>query len=492
MALDALVIRNLTKEIADAVIGGRIDKIHQPEKDEIVLHIRTYENNYKIVISAGTAHPRLHFTSANKKNPISAPLFCMLLRKHLGSGKIVNIYQSGFERIVFFDIESYDELGELSVKHLIVEIMGRHSNIILANSDMKIIDCIKRIDFSVSSVRQVLPGLTYELPPVQGKIPLTEFSGELNASAVGDEPASRLLMNNISGISPLTAREIIYSAYKTANLKISEIKDFSALEKAIFEYSEKVKNNEFKPCMIKDNKANKILDFSSVDIHQYDGFAEVIYKDSMSEILDMFYTSRDALERMKQKSADISKLLHTLAERAYKKRLILAKTVDDAKNKEKYKINGDLIMANLYSVEKNAKSVEVSNYFEESCPTVKIELDPQLSALQNAQRYYKKYQKAKTAEVEAAIQANQNDETIEYLESTIVSLDNCKSEADINAIRAELEELGYIKKRNTSTRKSTTKPTETMPPTPLPLSPAQSGIPSGVPLTPGEIVVTPY
>ena len=445
MALDAPAIKCLAEEICKKASNGRIDKIHQPEKDEIVLHIRTFTDSFRLVLSAGSSHPRIHFTETRKQNPLSAPLFCMLLRKHLGSGKITDVRQKDFERIIIMDIESYDELGDLTVKHLITEIMGRHSNIILTDSSMKIIDCIKHVDITVSSVRQVLPGMTYEFPPLQDKTPLTEFEGKLPALNPGTM-LSKALLGIISGISPLTAREIIYDAYGVADMHTAEVTDVSPLEKSLLRMKQKVLDSDFSPCIIKDDSAVKMIDFSAVDIKQYEGLMNVQKFPLMNDVTDRFYSGRDALERMKQKSADITKLLHTLLERCYKKKIILTQTLKDAENKEKHKIYGDLITSNMYSVEENAKSVTVVDFYDPECKTVTIPLDPALTPSQNAQRYYKKYSKAKTAETEAAQQLELNRIQAEYLESTLAAVENCTGEADINAIRHELAIEGFLKK----------------------------------------------
>ncbi len=446
MALDALGVRCLTKEINSLVEDGRIDKIHQPEKDEITLGIRTRNGNYTLVLSAGSANPRVHFTDKKKQNPISAPLFCMLLRKHLSGAKIKAVRQVGFERIIVIDAQSYDELGDLTTKHLIIEIMGRHSNIILTNDQMRIIDSVKHVDITVSSVRQVLPGITYEPPPLQDKIPLSEYTGQELELPVG--MLSKALISTISGISPLTAREIIYEAFGLADMHTGELKEKEKLYGAIVSFRKKMEDGEFSPCIIKDTSAKKIVDFSCVNIKQYEGLMEITVYESMNKLLDSFYSERDALERMKQKSADITKLLHTLLERAYKKRLILEGTINDAKNKDTYKMYGDLLTANVYAIEPGAKFAELDNFYDPDYKRVKINLDDGLTAAENAQRYYKKYSKSKTAEIEATAQQQENDYKTEYLESTLASLDNCTCEEDINAIREELAREGYLKKNH--------------------------------------------
>lgn len=450
MAFDAVTVRCLTQELCEKLINGRIDKIHQPEKDEITINIRTLTDSYKLVLSASSAHPRVHFTNVSKKNPITAPMFCMLLRKHLGSGKITAIEQVGFERIIKFSIESYDELGDLTTKYLFVEIMGRHSNIILTNRDMKIIDCIKHIDFTISSVRQLLPGLDYVSPPPQDKTDLINIEETVQIDFSSPvQTVDKAILSSVAGISPLTAREIVYRAFGRTDIKNAELTD-SGRNKILYEVvrlAKAVQSCDFAPCMIINASSGKLMDFSSTPIKQYESMAEIRYFDSVSDLLDSFYKTRDMHERMRQKSADLVKLLSNNIERVSKKLVILNKTLSDSENKDKYKIYGDLLMANLYNMEQGQKNIEVQNYYEEDAPMIKITLDPQLTPSQNAQKYYKKYNKAKTAEVEAAKQIENAKNDLEYLESTLAAVETADSEVDLNAIRAELIAEGYLNRK---------------------------------------------
>ena len=448
MAFDAVAVRCLVKDLKDKLINSRIDKIHQPEKDEITINLRTMTDNFKLVLSASPAHPRVHFTNVSKKNPISAPMFCMLLRKHIGSGKITDIEQIGFERIIKFSIESYDELGDLTTKYLIVEIMGRHSNIILTNQDMRILDCIKHIDFTVSSVRQLLPGLDYVSPPVQDKTDLTEISETANIDFSSPiQTADKAILSAIAGISPLTSREIVYRAFGRTDVKCSELTD-NGRNKLLYEtvkLAKDVQQNNFSPCMIINSASGKLMEFSATPITQYESLAEIKEFDDISVLLDTFYRTRDMHERMRQKSADLVKLLNNNIERVSKKLGILNKTLADSENK--YKIYGDLLMANLYNMKNGQSSVEVIDYYKEDSPTVKIPLSPQLSPSQNAQKYYKRYNKAKNAEIEAAKQIENAKNDLEYLESTLAAIETSDTESDLNAIRAELIAEGYLNRK---------------------------------------------
>ncbi len=459
MALDAVCMRGIAKELSGKIINGRIDKIHQPENDEIVIHIRTYEENFRLVISANSAHPRIHFTERTKKNPMTAPMFCMLLRKHIGSGKITAVEQIGFERIIKISVESYDELGDLTVKHIIAEIMGRNSNIILVNDEMKIIDSIKRVDFTVSSVRQVLPGLKYELPPQQDKVPLINIDAGTSFDFSKPQTVDKIIMNTVSGISPMTAREIVYSVFGTTDISAPELNlnKQSAVKAELMRFAENVKNDNLEPCIIKDRVTGKMIDFSAIDIKQYQNMAQVMKTDSFSKALDDFYYLRDLHERMRQKSADLVKLLNNAAERASKKINILTRTLHDAENKELYKIKGELITSNLYRINDGDKELNAENYYDDM-KLIKIALDPSMSPSGNAQRYFKKYNKAKTAEKEAAKQIETARASLEYIESTLAAVENAENESDLNEIRAELVSEGYLKRRTVQKKKKESAP----------------------------------
>jgi len=453
MAFDTICVKKITEELSETIIGGRIDKVHQPEKDELMIGIRTFDGNFKLVLSASANNARVHFSDFSKENPKTPPMFCMLLRKHLSSGKIVKVSQPGFERIIEIDVESYNDLGDLTIKHLICEIMGRNSNIILCAEDYRIIDSAKHVDMTVSSVRQILPGIRYEAPPAQDKVPILDpdkvrdIDLDFSNAASGCDKA---IMSRISGISPAVSREIVHLAVGTNSLVCGELSETDKIQikNELVKFSE---NMEFSPCIILD-PTGKPLDFSATAITHYGGNYRVEYFDSMSDVVCRFYKERDQKDRMRQKSADLLKLLNTNLERLAKKLVIQEKTLKDAENKERYKIFGDLLTANLYMIPKGAHKVTVSNYYEPDCPEVEIELSPTLSAPQNAQRYYKLFTKLKNAEVEMEKQRLATITEIDYLESTLCALENATSEADLNLIRSELSEEGYIKRTKNGKR----------------------------------------
>lgn len=456
MAFDTICVKKTVEELNSAILGGRIDKIHQPEKDELTIFVRSLSGNKKLVISASANNARIHFTNSAKENPQTPPMFCMLLRKHIGGGKIVRITQVDFERIIEIDIESYNDLGDLTTKHLICEIMGRNSNIILCHDDYTIIDSAKRVDFTQSSVRQILPGAKYVSPPAQNKTAILSkkiADVKLDFSKEGARP-EKAIMEAVSGISPVTASEIVFKGLGTTAKVCGELSDddMTNIKKELLRFAE---NIEYKPCIIFDAN-EKPIDFSATEILQYGSFCRVKYFDTISDVVESFYLERDKKERMRQKSADLVRLLSNNLERCTKKLVIQEKTLRDAENKEKYKIYGDLLTANLYRIADGANSALVSNYYEESCPEVEIELSPMLSAAKNAQRYYKLYQKLKNAEIEVEKQRNICLADIEYLESTLAAVENSVLESDLNAIRAELSEQGYIKHRKNDRKEQKT------------------------------------
>ena len=454
MALDAVAVKALVAEL-QCLVGGRVDKVHQPERDEIAIGVRTYDESFRLLISASPAHPRIHLSTHSKSNPKTAPLFCMLLRKHLASGRITAITQVGFERIVKVSVESYDELGDYTEKSLYVEIMGRHSNVILVNNEGRIIDSIKRIDESMSSVREILPGGVYELPPIQSKTALADWETENDLEFLGTQKVDKAIISQIAGISPLTAREMVYNVFGTTDVLSDAVNTnrYAMLKLEINKLKSRTENNDFEPCMIEDTQTGKLVEFSAIPIEQYETLAKVVKYESMSELVDEFYYKRDVNERMRQKTADLVKLLNNHRERIAKKMAILRSTLSDAEKMDTYREYGDLITANIYRIQEGHKSVELENYFDQNMKTVKITLDPSLSPSQNAQKYYKKYNKSKTALKEAQKQLEQSAEELEYIESTLAMVETADRLEDISVIRRELANEGYIKRSTNAQKK---------------------------------------
>ncbi len=446
MSFDGFVTNSIVRELKSKISDGKINQIHQPERDEIVIGIRTYEKNYKLLLSASASNPRVHLTESKKENPITAPLFCMILRKHLVGGKIVSVSQEGFDRVIKIGIESYTELGDLTVKTLVVEIMNRHSNIILVGSDGKIIDSVKHIDLTVSAVRQVLPGFPYELPPAQNKINPEDCSFEevlsalMNASK--DKSADKVLVEIFSGVSPLVSREILYRFCGEMQKMMSEI-DTRSYAEFVFSFFSEIKNGEVTPCIVYDTDKKPIA-FSCVNLTQYGG--NITETDGISKAVDGFYLERGIHEHIVQRSAHIVKIINNNIERCRKKLAIHSENLKKSQNREKYKIYGDLLTANMYRLEGGTDKAEVENYYENPPTAVTITLKPDLSVSANAQRYYKLYQKAKTTEIYANEQIREAEEELYYLETVLESVNKAENASDVSEIKDELADGGYIPK----------------------------------------------
>jgi len=451
MAFDGIVVHAIAKELNDVLKDGRIDKIHQPEKDTVTINIRTRSGAFRLLLCANPSCARVHLTSGNMENPMSPPMFCMLMRKHIGSGKITKVEQPDFERVIRIHIESYDEMGFLSEKILVCELMGKHSNIILLNKDLKIIDSVYHIDFTVSSVRQILPGLIYTLPPSQNKSnPLLSSKEDIKAMLTKSSvPLFKELMDTYSGISPLMSREAVFRACQNTDMTGEEA-DNEMIDKTAYIFSKMIENTvsgEYSPCIASDNTTGKLLDFNALDITQFENMAQLTKYDSVNEAAEAFYQKKSAMYSLKQKSGDLMKFVNNNIDRCQKKLQIQNETLEKAKNKDKYKIFGDLITANIYRITEGMKHIECENFYTENNEKIKIPLKEDLSPSKNAQNYYKKYNKEKTAQEETLKQRELNLKEIDYLESVKESIELAESGSEISMIREELTEGGYLKRR---------------------------------------------
>ncbi len=465
MPFDGLVINAMTQELCEKIVNSRIDKIHQPEKDEILLKLRGTKNaNTKLLLCVNNSHPYITLSDHKKENPLSPPMFCMLLRKHIGGGKIVDIKQLDFERIIIFSIESYDELGNLNIKKLIVEIMGKHSNIVLVDSnDNKIIDSIKRIPLGISRKRQLLPGLTYEYPPSQNKINVydigyTEFYNKMMENPKGTK-VYKAVYKSFQGISPIFSKNLCFINNIDIDTTISENNE-SLLEKlwlSIQNYRDNIiKTNNYSPNIVIDGTDDSLVDFSSVnlDIYETPRFIKKNF-DSICETIKTYYLEKIKYERIKQKSSNLIKIINTRLDRLYLKIQKQSQELIDAKNADKYKLYGELILSNLHKISKGMSEVTVENYYEEGLPSITIPLDIRLTGPENSQKYYKKYNKLKTAIEKISEQINETKNEVNYLENVLVSLKNTDDITNIDAIKEELIEQKIIKKR--PVKKSNTK-----------------------------------
>lgn len=468
MALDGLVIHSIVDELHSKLLGGKIDKVYQPENDEVVLHIRNNKQNFKLVLSASASNPRVYLANDYKKeNPINAPMFCMLFRKHIQGGNIVNVSQVGFERIIKISVESFDELKEKTTKDIIVEIMGRHSNIILTHSlDNKIIDSAKRIPPSISRVRQLLPGLTYDLPPEQNKLnPLNDISLQDFTNTLKDFQGNifKSIYSKFLGISPIIAKEICFRAKvdeKTDTIDCSD-EIFNLIYIEFLNLFKNIKSNNYTPCMFIDESIDRVIDFSCVNINLFSTLSSV-KDDSMSKILEDYYKTKDIKDRIHQRSSDLRKSISIKLDRLYNKLKKQNEELLESENADSYKVSGELITSYIYMIEKGMESVEVDNFYDPEYKSVKIKLNKNLTPSENAQKYFKKYAKMKTAKVEINNQIKISEEEIHYLENILLSIENCENLAELLDIREELGKVGYLKSQNKSKKetKLTTKPHE--------------------------------
>ena len=451
MALDGLVIHSLVDELSSKLLGGKIDKVHQPEEDEIVLYIRNNKENYKLVLSCSSSNPRVYIANDYKKeNPKKAPMFCMLFRKYIQSGNIVNISQVGFERIIKISVDSLDELKEKTTKNIYIEIMGRHSNIILThNADNKIIDSAKRIPTSVSRARQILPGLTYELPPSQEKLnPLNNISEDEFTKALSsyNGPLFKSIYSKFLGISPIVSKEVCFRANLNENSNICELSNnkLNTLYKEFNSLFNDIRNNNYSPCIVLNEKIDKVIDFSCINLSLYNEL-KFITKESMSSILEDYYKTKDIKDRIHQRTSDLRKSISIKLERLYHKQQKQEQELKEAENADEYKLKGELLTAYIYMIQKGMKDIEVQNFYDPNYENITINLKENLTPSENSQRYFKKYNKLKTAKKEITSQMDISKEEIDYLENILLNIDNCENLAELQDIKDELISLGYAK-----------------------------------------------
>lgn len=452
MSLDGIVTKSIVYELNNEIVDGRVEKVYQPEEDEILLNIRNNGKSYKLLMSASSNNPRIYLTSNVKSNPIKPPMFCMLLRKHLQGSRITGVSQTSMDRIIHIDLEGYDELGVLSTKTLTIEIMGRHSNIILYEKETKkILDSIKRITLDVSSVRQVMPGVTYILPPSQNKLnPLLISKDNLKQEMENANEGTlvfKFIYKTYLGLSPLIAREICYRARVNESTTIGALtsKEANDIIEAFCNLVKDISDNKYHPTLIIDEKKCKVQAFSVINIHQYDDLTKQYYH-TISQVLEEYFLTRDRLDRINQKSTNMRKLISTKLDRAVNKLAKQKQELLNAEEREIYKVYGDLITANIYRIEKGIEEIELENFYSENLDKIKIKLKINLSPSQNAQKYYKRYNKLKNAYEFVSKEITKTEKEINYLEHILVNFDNCRTVEEMEEIREELIDEGYVKK----------------------------------------------
>jgi len=449
MAFDAGMLACVIAEIRQKSLGARVEKVFQPERDEIVLQMRSLEGGKRLLINAGSNNPRLSFTTEQKENPAAPPMLCMLLRKHLQGAKLTDVYQAGFERVAILAFETRDEMGFSCTRYLVAEVMGKYSNLIFANGDWKVMAALRTVDFSTSSLRQVLPGMTYELPPKQDKNNPIELEPEafsaLLAAAPADRPADKWISTTFLGISASVAREIVYRCAGSTDAPIG-VCDPERLREVFFSVVNAVKNSDFSPCMVLDS-GKKPIEYAFCELTQYGSSFELQHFESAGQLLDAFFHTRDREQHIKQRAADILRILTNADARIRKKLALQRAELADCERGEEYKKFADLITANLYQLTRGmtrAELIDYEDYREDGTfGTVAVTLDSRLSPAANAQRYYKRYNKSKTARVELTRQIGLGESELAYIDSVFDSLAHAETAADLAEIRDELYRSGY-------------------------------------------------
>ena len=449
MALDGAFLRHLKKEITDRALGARVDKIYQPNKEELVFLLRTRQEAFKLLLSARANSPRIHFTQYAPENPKVPPMLCMLLRKRLSGAKLVEVRQPGLERLLYLDFDAANELGDKVRLSLVIEIMGKYSNIILVDGQGKIVDALKRVDEEMSSQRLVQPGLAYELPPAQNKPCMLECQPEEIVEAIVHQPKNQSLnkgiLNALQGLSPVVCREIEHQVGRGQELFTRDLTQEQRERLRFFleRLFTTVRDTAGEPYMVTKIKG-KPMEFSFLNIVQYGTLASVSRWEDFSSLLDEFYEERDRQDRMRVKAQDLLRLLANASERLSRKINLQRGELARSEDREHLRVCGDLINANLYLIERGSAFADLENFYDEN-RLMRVKLDPALNATQNAQKYYKEYRKAKTAQQVLGEQIAQAEQELLYVDSVFDCLSRAQSESELNEIRQELREEGYLK-----------------------------------------------
>ena len=449
MALDGFVISNLVHELNEKLYNGRISKIAQPESDELLFTIKSNQGQFRLAVSASASLPFVYLTEQNKPSPLTAPNFCMVLRKHIANGRITRIYQPQMERIIHFEVEHLDEMGDLCTKTLIVELMGKHSNIIFCNQNGVIIDSIKRVSAMMSSVREVLPGREYCIPATQEEkfnpLEVTEASF-MDVVMKKPLPITKALYASLTGFSPLMASELCHRASIDGDMPTDSLNEDG--KKHLYNHftwlMEDVKNAAYQPNIVYNGK--EPIDFSCFTLSQFEDYTAQTF-DSVSAVLEQYYANKNQFTRIRQKSVDLRKIVSTALERNRKKYQLQQKQLKDTEKREKYKIYGELIHTYGYGLEEGAKKLEALNYYTNEMVT--IPLDETLSAMDNAKKYFEKYNKQKRTFEALTTLIEETKAEIDHLESISASMDIAQTEDDLVQIKEELIEFGYIKRKKT-------------------------------------------
>jgi predicted ribosome quality control (RQC) complex YloA/Tae2 family protein len=449
MALDGLFFSKIKDELERRAVGARIDKVQQPSKDEVLLSLRGKAGAEKLLCCVRADAPRLHLTAQSAESPQTPPMFCMLLRKYLVGARITGVRQLGLDRLLFLDLDAANEIGDRIGLTLCAETMGTYSNLILVGPDGRIIDAAKRIDFAASSERQILPGLPYVLPRQQEKLCLETETAEAVTKAILSKPAKALssaALQTVQGISPLIAREIAYRC-TGADETVGALTDVQ--KQNLLAVLREMKNalHRDADCWMVLDKTGAPREIASMRIYQYEGAFEFRKYDSPSALLDGFYAERDRTARLQQRGRELFKAMHNLNERTLRRVTVQKDELRQSADRDKFRLWGELITANLHRLQKGSESYTVENYYDNMQPLT-IRVDPALDPTQNANRFYKEYRKAKTAEAVLTERIAQGEAELQYFDTVLDALSRAESERELSAIREELSQGGYLRKKS--------------------------------------------
>ncbi len=450
MPLDALCLSGLVSELKTAIVGGKIDKIHQPGRDEVILALRAPVGNVKLLLSANPSHPRAQLTQISRENPDVPPMFCMLLRKHLTGGRILDVTQPPLERAVDIRLETLDELGDRTERRLVLECMGRHSNLILLDAEGRITDCLRRVDADMSAKRQVLPGMFYRLPPAQAKQDPTALDRAgleaLLQAAPEESQVDKWLLDTFGGLSPLVCRELAHRAGGTTDVRLNVLGESGRklLLDALEQLLNDVRENNFTPILL--TKENKPSDFTFFPVAQYGSLVTCTPFPSFSLMLDRFYEQRENLERVKQKGQDLIRSVTNARDRTARKIGLQEQELLATLDRDRMRELGDIITSNFYAMEKGMSVLHTVDFYDPEGKEVDIKLDPLLTPQQNAAKYYKEYTKAKTAEEMLTVQLEKGRKELDYLNSVLENITLAEGERDLQEIRQELTDTGYLRR----------------------------------------------
>ena len=442
MPLDAIYLSALTAELKDKLVGGRIDKVQQPERDMLLLSLRAKGENLRLLLAAGTGNARVHLTESSFENPAEPPMFCMLLRKHLVGAHISAVYQPDYERLLIIELEGHDEMGFASQKKLVAEMIGRSANVILVDGEGRIVDCMRRMDFGGDAQRRMLPGMIYRLPPKQEKPPLLETdSAQRKTMIAGSDRQQSLdkwLLNSFAGLSPLVCRELAHRCGGS----------YDTLPELLDAFVDSVQAGDLRPTILYEE--GKPRDFSFMPISQYGPSVSCREEESFSKLLDSFYSQRDRAEQQRRRSHQLFKTVRTIRDRIQRKLASQTEELRRTEDRDEVRKTAELVTANIYRIKKGDRTLECVDYYDPECPVIRIALDPLKTPQQNAAALFKEYNKLKAARAHLTGLIEEGERQLDYLNSVLELLSLSETEKDISDIRRELIATGYLRKQGGS------------------------------------------